>query len=436
VPDHDVILVSRSIRRHLVVAGTASVILLGGIGGWAAATHFAGAVVASGHFVVDSHVKKVQHPTGGVVGEIRVRSGQRVAAGDVVMRLDATQTRANLAIVTKRLDEFAARKARLEAERDEAGAIAFPLELTSRAGAADIAQLLAGEGRLFDLRREARLGQKAQLRERVLQYEKEVRGLAAQEEARIRSIALIERELTGVRELWQKGLVAIQRMMALEREGANLDGDRGRLIEAQAQSAGKIAETRLQIIQIDQDLRSEVANSLREVEAQIAEFVERKVSAEDQLKRIDIIAPQDGVVHELAVHTVGGVIAPADTIMLIVPDRDRLALEAQIAPQDIDQVRLGQRAILRLSAFNQRTTPEVSGEVSRIAADLTQDQRTGTSYYLVRISVPIEELARLGALTLVPGMPAEAFVQTGERTVLSYMVKPLTDQLARAFREE
>ena len=427
---------ARSIRRHLLVSGLASLFLVAGIGGWAAATNLAGAVVAAGHFVVDSNVKKVQHPTGGVVGEILVREGQRVTAGDVVMRLDATQTRSNLAIVTKRLDEFAVRRARLEAERDEAPAISFSAALMMRAGDADMAQLMAGERKLFELRREARLGQKAQLRERTLQYEKEIRGLVSQENAKVRGIALIERELKGVRELWEQGLVPIQRMMALEREGTNLDGERGRLAAAQAQSGGKIAETKLQIIQIDQDLRSEVANSLREIEAQTAEYVERKVSAEDQLKRVDLVAPQSGLVHELAVHTVGGVISPADTIMLIVPDSDRLALEAQIQPQDIDQIRLGQRTVLRMSAFNQRTTPELNGEVSRIAADLTQDQKSGLSYYVVRIAVPPRELARLGKLALVPGMPAEAFIQTGERTVISYLVKPLRDQINRAFREE
>ncbi|MCR6736920.1 MAG: HlyD family type I secretion periplasmic adaptor subunit [Afipia sp.] len=408
----------------------------GGIGGWAAATDLAGAVVATGHFVVDSNVKKVQHPTGGVVGEILVREGQRVTIGDVVMRLDAPQTRANLAIVTKRLDEFAVRRARLEAERDEAEAISFPADLTGRMNDPDIAQLITGERKLFELRREARLGKKAQLHERVVQYEKEVRALVAQEEAKVRGIALIERELKGVRELWEKGLVSIQRMMALEREGANLDGERGRLVEAQAQSGGKIAETQLQIIQVDQDLRSEVAGNLRDIKGQTAEYIERRVSAEDQLKRIDLVAPQSGLVHELVVHTVGGVISPADAIMLIVPDRDRLALEVQITPRDIDQIRMGQRAVLRMSAFNQRTTPELTGEVSRIAADLTQDQKTGLSYYVVRITVPPQELARLGKLTLVSGMPAEAFIQTGERTVISYLVKPLRDQINRAFREE
>lgn len=436
MPSDDAATISRSIRRHLAGGGLASLILVGGIGGWAAATDLAGAVVTTGHFVVDSNVKKVQHPTGGVVGEILVHAGQRVTIGDVVVRLDATQTRASLAIVTKRLDEFAARRARLEAERDEVETVSFPAELISRISDPDIAQLMAGERKLFELRREARFGKKAQLQERVVQYAMEVRGLVAQEDAKVRGIALIERELRGVRELWDKGLVSIQRMMALEREGANLDGERGRLVEAQAQSGGKISETKLQIIQIDQDLRSEVASSLRDIEGQTAEYIERRVSAEDQLKRIDLIAPQSGVVHELAVHTVGGVISPADVIMLIVPDRDRLALEVQITPQDIDQIRMGQKAVLRMSAFNQRTTPELNGEVSRIAADLTQDQKTGLFYYAVRISVPPQELSRLGKLVLVSGMPAEAFIQAGERTVISYLVKPLKDQINRAFREE
>jgi HlyD family secretion protein len=204
----------------------------------------------------------------------------------------------------------------------------------------------------------------------------------------------------------------------------------------QAQAAGRITEARLQILQIDQDLKTEVGRELREIQAQVGEFVERKVAAEDQLRRIEIVAPQSGVVHQLAVHTIGGVISAADTIMLIVPGSDKLALEVQIAPQDIDQIILGQHAVLRMSAFNMRTTPELNGYVSRVAADLTKDERTGLSWYLVRITVPPEELARLQGLALMPGMPSEALIKTGERTALSYIVKPLTDQINRAFREE
>ncbi|WEX08521.1 HlyD family type I secretion periplasmic adaptor subunit [Chelativorans sp. AA-79] len=432
----DVSTVSRSITRHLLAGGIACLVLVGGVGGWAAATNLAGAVIAGGTFVVDSYVKKVQHPTGGVVGEILVHEGQRVEAGEVLIRLDATQTMANLAVVTKRLDELMARRARLEAERDDLNEIVFPDALLARFNDPDVAQAIHSERQLFAFRKRSREGKKNQLAERIDQYEMEIAGLKAQEDAFDRGLAVLEDELKGLRSLRENGLVTVQRMNALDREAATLGGERGEAIAGQAQVAGRIAEAKLQILQIDSDLKTEVGRELREVQAQIGEFVERKVAAEDELKRIDIVAPQSGMVHQLSVHAPGAVISPADTIMLIVPNQDRLALDAEIAPKDIDQIRLGQKAVLRMTAFNQRTTPELNGDVTRIAADLTQDERTGLSYYLVRISVPPEELARLDGVALIPGMPAEAFIQTGERTALSYVVKPLTDQINRAFREE
>jgi HlyD family secretion protein len=214
-----------------------------------------------------------------------------------------------------------------------------------------------------------------------------------------------------------------------------LEGERGSLIASQAQAKGKITETELQIIQVDQDLRSDVARELGDVRGKIAELTERKVAAEDQLKRIDIRAPQDGTVHQLAVHTVGGVVPAGDALMLIVPRADALDVEARVAPQDIDQLHVGQRAVLRFSAFDQRTTPEIDGTLSLISADVTHDERTGASFYTVRITVSKEELGRLGKLKLVPGMPVEAFLQTNPRTVLSYLTKPLRDQVTKAFRE-
>lgn len=432
----DAVLVARSIRGHLAAGLVIGGLLVGGVGAWAATATLAGAIVSHGTLVVDSYVKKVQHPTGGIVGEILVGDGDRVAAGDVLVRLDATQTRAQLAIVAKRLDELAARLARLEAERDDKPEIEFPAWLLARTDDADVAAALHSERRLFEFRRESRDGRKAQLRERIAQYEHEIDGLKAQELAYQRGLAVLEREIAALRPLFEKGVVNAQRLNALETQAATFDGERGEKIAFQAQAAGRISETKLQILSIDQDLKTEVGQELREIQAQTGEYVERKVAAEDQLKRIDILAPQDGIVHQLAVHTVGGVISPADTIMQIVPQSDALALEARIYPQDIDQVVLGQTAVLRMSAFNQRTTPELNGRVSRIAADLTEDERTGLSWYLVRISIPPEELARLGDLALVPGMPCEALIRTGERTALSYLVKPLADQLNRAFREE
>ena len=426
----------RSMRRHLAAAIVVVSVLVVGVGGWAATAVISGAVVASGSVVVDSNVKKVQHPTGGIVGELRVRDGDRVHAGDVVVRLDETVTRANLAIVTKGLGEMMARKARLESERDGLDAITFPAQLLAEADDPDRAAAIDSERKLFNLRKTARSGQKAQLRERIAQLGEEITGLAAQQNSKAKEIALIERELAGVRELWKQNLVQLTRLTALEREAARLDGERGQLVAASAQAKGKIAETALQILQIDQDIASDVAKELREVDGKIGELVERKVAAEDQLKRTDIRAPQDGTVFQLAVHTIGGVITAGDPIMLIVPEADNLLVEVKVNPQDIDQLQPNQKAILRFSAFNIRTTPEIEGVVTRISADTSTDQRTGQSYYTVRIAMPADQIERLGEVKLLPGMPVEAFMQTRDRTMLSYLIKPLHDQFLRAFREK
>lgn len=425
-----------SIRRHLLIGSAAIVLLFGCAGVWAATTEFAGAVVAPGQLVVDSNDKKVQHLTGGVVAELNVHDGDRVKAGDVVLRLDDTITRANLAIVSKSLDEITAHLARLEAERDSAKAIVFPEELLARAGSPDVDRLMQGENNLFALRAVAREGQKSQLAERVNQLGEEIGGLNEQVAAKDIELKIITGELDGVRGLYEKKLVTTERVTQLERENARLQGERGSLVASIAQSKGKISEIKLQILQVDQDLRSDVAKDIREAQGKIAEMVERKVAAEDQLKRIDLRAPQDGVVHQLSVHTVGGVINAGESVMQIVPDDDDLLVEAKIPPQEIDNVRQGQPASLRLSAFNQRTTPQADGEVQRVSADLSTDDRTGQKYYTVRISLKPEGIAALKGLRLVPGMPVEAFIQTSSRTVLSYLTRPLADQVRRAFREK
>jgi HlyD family secretion protein len=410
--------------------------LAGAVGGWAATTALSGALIASGSIVVDSNVKKVQHPIGGVVDELRVRDGDRVKAGDILVRLDQTVTRANLAIVTKGLDELSARKARLASERDGLDAIVFPDQLTNRASELEVAQIVQSERKLFELRRFARLGQKAQLSQQSAQLLEEIVGLSAQQQAKIREIALINRELEGVRELFKRSLIQITRLTQLEREATRLDGEQSQLIASVAQARRRIAEIELKILQIDQDLSSEVAKEMREIDAKIGEFVERKIAAEDQLQRVDIRSPQDGAVFQLSVHTIGGVIAPGEAIMLIVPDADSLTVEAKVNPQDIEQVQPNQKAVLRFTAFNVATTPEINGYVSRISADISSDQRTGQSYYTIRISIHPDELSLLGDSKLVPGMPVECFVETGERTVISYLLKPLRDQLKRTFRDK
>ena len=427
---------SRSIRYHQVVGLVVVALLLGGVGSWAATTDISGAVIAQGILTVDSYVKKVQHPTGGIVGEILARNGDQVKTGDLLLRLDDTVTRANLAIITKGLTELAARKARLEAERDGADAITVPDELASRSSDPQVTHVIAGERQLFALRHTARAGQKAQLRQRIEQLKEEIEGLGLQVDAKSREIELIQRELKGARELWKKNLMPITKLTTLEREATRIEGEKGQLISAGARAKAQMAETELQIIQIDQDLASEVAKELREIDAKVGEFVERKVTAEDQLKRIDIRAPQGGIVHRSTVHTVGGVINASDPIMLIVPKADHLTVEAKVDPKDIDQLLLGQEAMLRFSAFNQRTTPQITGTLSQISADITTDERTGQSYYTVRVALSADEIARLGDRSLVPGMPVELFVKTGDRRVLSYLVKPLSDQITRAFREQ
>lgn len=426
----------KSIRMHLIVGLTIVALLTFGLGGWASTAQISGALIAPGSIVVDSNVKKVQHPTGGVVGEVRARDGDRVRAGDIVVRLDDTITKSSLAIVTKGLNGLLARSARLLAEQDGADRITFPPQLMESFADPEVQTLIGNEIKLFQVRSSSRIGQKAQLRERISQLKEEISGLEAQENAKSREIDLIQKELVGVRDLYSKNLVQLSRLTTLERDAARLDGERAQFIAQKAQGKGKITETELQIIQIDKDLSSEVSKEMREINDKIGEFVERKVAAEDQLRRVDIRAPQDGMVLQSTVHTVGGVITAGDTIMLIVPESDNLSVEAKVNPQDIDQLKIGQKTLLRLSAFNQRTTPELNGTVSRISPDTTTDQRTGQSYYTIRVSMPPEEVARLGDVKLIPGMPVEAFVQTGERTMLSYLAKPLSDQLMRAFREK
>ncbi len=425
-----------SIRLHLIIGLAVVGVLAGGLGGWASTTEISGALIAPGSIVVESNVKKVQHPTGGVVGEVRARDGDVVKAGDVVVRLDDTVTKASLAIVTKNLDGLWARAARLEAEQQGLDKVVFPPMLLDRADDPDVKNVMASESKLFEVRTTGRIGQKAQLHERVTQLHEEIAGLEAQEKAKDQEIALVEKELVGVRSLYDQHLVQMTRLTTLERDAARLSGERAQYIASRAQARGKITETELQIIQVDKDLVSDVSKDLRETNDKIGEFVERKVTAEDQLRRIDIRAPQDGMVEQSTVHTVGGVITAGDAIMMIVPQADDLQVEAKVNPQDIDKLQIGQKTLLRLSAFNQRTTPELNGFVTRVSPDVTTEQRTGQSYYTIRVSMPPEEVARLGEVKLIPGMPVEAFVQTGDRTMLSYLIKPLKDQLMRAFREK
>ncbi|MFL5332788.1 MAG: HlyD family type I secretion periplasmic adaptor subunit [Geminicoccaceae bacterium] len=423
--------------RKLTLCGTSLIALFGGtIGLWAATSNLSGAVMAGGEFVVDSSVKKVQHPTGGIVGSLLVHEGDRVNEGDIVVRLDETVTRANLQVVSKQLDELIGRQARLEAERDGASEVQIPSEFAARMSEPEIKKIMDSERILFTARLGARASQKDQLRKRISQSQDEITGLKAQQEAKVREATLITDELEGVRGLYKKNLVPLTRLNALERDAASIQGQQGQLIAGVAQAEGRIAETSLQIIQVDEETRASALKDLREAQGQIAELTERRVAAQDQLKRTDLRAPATGFVHQLNIHTVGGVISPAEPVMLIVPANDSLDLEAKVQPQDIDQLALGQLAHIRLHASNSRTTPELDGKVTRISADVTKDQRTGAPYYTMSVEISTDQLKKLdGHVKLMAGMQAEVFVEVNRRTPFEYLMKPLKEQFARAFRE-
>ena len=425
----------RDIRRagRVGIAALAVVISTGGV--WAVTAPLASAVIAPAQIVVDSNVRRVQHPTGGVVAEIFVNDGDRVRAGDMLVRLDETMTRANLALIENQLNQFWTRRARLRAEQDGRDAFAIPSELAGRAELPAIAEIVAGESALLLSRREAITGQQSQLRERTAQIDEEIHGLAAQIESKREQIRLINRELEGVRDLFAKNLIPYARLTALEREAARLIGEEGQLIAETAKAKGRITEIKLQIIQTVQDQRKEIATDLREVEIKIADLSERRIAALDQLDRVILRAPQDGLVHQKSIHTVGGVITAGEQLMLIVPEKESLVVEARVEPQMIDRLKLGQLAKLRFTAFDAAVTPDLDGRLTRIAADLTKEQQTGLAYYVVRISLAEGELAKLGGKALVPGMPVEAYIQNGTRTAFEYLRKPLEDQLARAFRQ-
>lgn len=426
---------THSLSRHLRWGSLSLVVLLGGSLTWALCTQLSGAVVATGVVAVEGSVKTIQHPTGGVVAELLIKEGQTVAAGDVLLRLDATLPAASQAIVSKSLNQAWARLARLEAERDNASEVPLPKELLTRMNVEEAKAVMAIEQQLFFDRRASRDGQKKQLRERIQQLNETIAGHDIQQKTKQEEIELIDSEYQAVKKLFDKGMMTLDRVNALARGIARLRGERGQLMASIAEARGKIAETELQRLQVDQTFRSEVSQELRDLLARQGELIEREITASDQLKRIDITSPIAGRVQQLAVHTIGGVISPAEGLMQIVPADDELLVEAKISAQDIDQLTVGQSAILRLSAFNRSTTPELTGTVVRLSADLIQDERTGIGFYRAGIRIPQSELAKLQGLALVPGMPVESMIQTGSRNVMSYLLKPISDHAQRAFRE-
>lgn len=427
--------VTLNLRWHLGVAFAAVLVLLGGFGGAAALIEINSAVIAPGTIVVETNIKRVQHQEGGIVKQIHVREGQAVQAGDLLVRLDDTLLAANLAIVSTRLQEFQAQEARLKAERDGQTALIVPETLAERAAEPEIAVVLDGQRTLMAVRHTAREGRKAQLVEQIKQFDEKISGLEAQRDAKAEEIGLIAQELHDLSGLFEKGLVQRARMTALKRDKARLEGERGGFVSEIAQAREAISERRIQILQIDENVRAEVVEQLQAVRAEIAKLTEQKVTAEEQLRRVDIRAPRSGFVHQLAVHTVGGVAAAREDLMLIVPHEDGLIIEAQVAPTDIDELTPDQEAFIRFPGFPQRTTPEIKARILTVSADLMHHPKTGIPYYQARLALTKNEIAKLDGKPLIPGMPVEAFIQTGSRTILSYLTKPITDHITHAFRE-
>ena len=427
---------SRAFERELKRGLRVLIFGVGIVGIWATLMPLSGAVVVPGTLVVESDVKKIQHPTGGVVANIPVRDGMRVSAGDLLLHLDETQLRANAQVLSQQLDQLRVRVARLVTERDGLDQPQMPHEMASRSSDGDVNRLWTSEISLFNSRAATRRNAKEVLQSHAGQLGEQISGLDAQVKSKAAQHDLISGELEGVDGLYQKGLVPLTRKTSLQREAARLDGERGQVVAAIAEAKSKISESELQAVKIDHDFRTEVMKDLREAQDKEAELVEKSTAAQDLLRRVDLRAPNNGIVHQLSVHTIGGVITPGEVVMEIVPESDELQIEAKLPPQEVDHVHHGQRAYIRFSAFNQRTTPQLEGVVSYVSADLNHDRQknpNAATYYTVRVTLPPSERRRLGGLELVSGMPVEVFLQTGSRTMMSYLLKPISDQLLRTF---
>eukprot|EP00903_Cladosiphon_okamuranus_P002542 g2540.t1 len=396
--------IARSLRQNLLAGSFGIFLLFGGVGVWAASTELSSAVIAAGVLVIDGKSKKIQHPDGGIIAELLVVEGQSVSAGETLLRMDDTATRASLSAVEKSITQLLARQARLEAEQDGLDVIEIQAELQDRLDGKEAHQAIARERRLFIDRRVSRNSQKVQLQKRIQQIEEQINGLNIQQKAKAKEIELIGKELVAQRKLFAKGLTPLNKVNNLDRNTARLEGERGSLIAAIAAAASQISEIELQILQIEQDLRTEVATEIRDTVNKIAALYEEEITARDRLKHTEVKSPISGVVHMLSIHTVGGVVTAAETLMDIVPRATNLTVEARVPPQDIDQIAVGQTTSLHMTSFNRNTTPVLKGEVSRVSADLEKDRATDASFYRIAITTPDEEIQRLPeGLVLVPG---------------------------------
>jgi len=427
--------VRTGLRLTGILGALASVAFLAGAIAWAHFTPINGAVIASGRVVVQGKPKSVQHLDGGIIREILVKDGDRVKAGDVLMRLDDTLLHANLQIYRTRLANAAALRDRLEAEQSGLDSIQFDDDIAALDGG-DLTATRRGQTAIFNSRRDVHLGRREQLDEKIRQYKNQISGIDALVAAKQEQLASLESELEGMVQLSEKGHIRRSQVLAMQRDRSDLIGQLGEHAAELARIANSIRDTELEILLAERQVREEAVTELRETNTSIEEMIQQILSTEKQLERVEIRSPVDGIIHEMQFVTVGGVVAPGATILNVIPSGEGVVFETRVDPSMIDQVYVDQSARIRLSAFNQRTTPELTGSVLNISADSVQDETTGTTFYRVLIAAPPEQIERLGGLEIVPGMPVEAFLQTDERTVLSYLVKPLAEQVLRAFREE
>lgn len=423
-------------RGYALVGYVTVFVLLGGVGAWAALTRISGAVVAPGIIEVASNRQVVQHLTGGVVGRIFVKEGDAVKAGDVLMRLDDTFDRSELAVIESQLYSLLATAARLKAEQDETPEIAFDPELVAAAATrVEIAQMMEGQKRLMAARAETRDKQVGQLNEKKAQIAKQNEGLESRIAALETQLHLIGQELEAQNKLLAQSLTNASRVLALQREEAEIRGTISQARSSIAENAGRVAEIEIAILNIHSAVREEATTALRDIEAKVAELRENRNAKLETLSRMDITSPMTGVVLGMQVHALRSVIRPAEPLLYIIPQESDLVITTQIPPTQIDQVHVGQVAHIRFAAFDHRSTPEIFGHVTTVAADVLTDQRTGASFYKAEIRPDAGEMQKLGGNQVIPGMPVEAFIQTSERSPLEYLIKPLADYFAKAFRE-
>ena len=420
----------------LLVGFTALVLLVGGLGYWSVRTQIAGAIIASGMIVVESNRQVIQHAEGGVVGEILAKDGDVVEAGQLVIRLDDTLLGSERAVIDSQLIEIRARRARLEAERDEADSITFPTELVqASADQLQARQQIEGQSNLFEARRQSLEKELGQINERILQTENQIEGTEAQLNALAIQEELITSELADQETLFERGLVQIQRVSSLRREAARLAGELGKLTSEVAQLRGQIAALEIEKLKLDTSRREQAIVTLRDLQYREIELVQQRLSLAERLSRLEVRAPVSGIVYGSTVFALKSVVQPAEPLLYIIPQDQPLVVSARVDAIHVDQIYVGQEASLRFTAFNQRLTPEIFGHVSAVSADVFQDEVTGINYYRVELLPRAEELLKLEDQVLLPGMPVETYLKTDERTPLSYLTKPMTDYFGRALRE-